>query len=212
MFDIEYKGGNGVVLSTKKASIVVDPKLSLIGLKDLSVKDAIELATEERFAVNSEDAKLVIEGPGEYGIADFDIRGIAAQRHLDAETDPKRSTMYRIEAGEIRVALIGNVFEKLKEDQLEDLGVVDVLIIPVGGNGYTLDAEGAAALVRSIDPKAVVPVHYDDSALKYEVPQGDVEEFVKALGVPTEDVTGKYKLKNASALPPTLTVIKLARS
>lgn len=212
MFDIEYKGGNSVVLSTKKASIVTDPKLSLVGLKDLNVKDAIELATEERFAINSDDAKLVIEGPGEYGIADFDIRGVAAQRHLDAETDPKRSTMYRIEAGDIRVALIGNIYEKLKEDQLEDLGVVDIVIIPVGGNGYTLDAEGAAALVRSIDPKVAIPIHYDDGALKYEVPQADVEEFTKALGVPVEDVTGKYKLKNSSALPPTLTVVKLSRS
>ena len=43
MLDIEYKGGNGVVISTKKATIVADPKLSVVGLKDLSVKDAIEI-------------------------------------------------------------------------------------------------------------------------------------------------------------------------
>jgi len=212
MFEIEYKGGNAVVLSTKKASIIADPKTSLVGLKDLNVKDAIELATEARFAINSDDAKLVIEGPGEYGIADFDIRGVAAQRHLDAETEPKASTMYRIDTGEIRVALLGNIYEKLNEDQLEELGIVDVVIIPVGGGGYTLDAEGASSLVRAIDPKAVIPVHYNDATLKYEVPQADVDEFTKALGVPVEDVTGKYKLKNAGALPPTLTVIKLARS
>jgi L-ascorbate metabolism protein UlaG (beta-lactamase superfamily) len=212
MFEIEYKGGNGVVLSTKKASVVVDPKTSLVGLKDLNVKDAIELATEERFALNAADAKLVIEGPGEYGVADFDIRGVAAQRHLDTESDPKRSTMYRIEAGDIRVALIGNIYEKLTEDQLEQLGVVDIAILPVGGGGYTLDPEGAATIVRAVDPRVVIPVHYNDGALKYEVPQAEVDEFVTALGVPAEDVTGKYKLKNAAVLPPTLTIIKLARS
>lgn len=210
MFEIEYKGGNGVVLSTKKASIVADPKTSLVGVKDLNVKDAIELATEARFAINSDDAKLVIEGPGEYGIADFDIRGVAAQRHLDAETDPKASTMYRIDNGEVRVALIGNIYEKLSEDQLEDLGIVDVVILPVGGNGYTLDAEGAASIVRAIDPKAVVPIHYDDDTLKYEVPQAGLDEFVKALGVPVEEVP-KLKLKNSAALPATLTIYKLAR-
>lgn len=212
MFEIEYKGGNGVVLSTKKASIVSDPKVSLVGLKDLNVKDAIEIATEERFAINSEDARLLIEGPGEYGVADFDIRGVAAQRHLDAETEPKRSTMYRIEAGDLRVALIGNIYEKLTEDQLEELGIVDIVIIPVGGGGYTLDPEGAAAIIRSIDPKVVVPIHYDDGALKYEVPQADLDEFVKALGVPTEDVTGKLKFKNSAALPATLTVYKVPRT
>jgi hypothetical protein len=96
MFEIEYKGANCVVISTKKASIVTDPKLSIVGLKDANVKDVIELATEARFALNSEDARLVIEGPGEYGVADFDIRGVAAQRHLDAESDPKVSTIYRV--------------------------------------------------------------------------------------------------------------------
>lgn len=212
MFEIEYKGGNGVVLSTKKATIVADPKLSLVGLKDLAVKDTIEVATEARFAINSDDARLVIEGPGEYGIADFDIRGIAAQRHLDAASEPKISTIYRIETGEFRIGLIGNIYEKLSEEQLEALGIIDIAIIPVGGGGYTLDPEGAAALVRSIDPKIVVPVHYNDSGLKYEVPQAELEEFVKVLGVPTEEVTGKLKLKNAAALPQTLTVYTLARS
>jgi hypothetical protein len=212
MFEIEYKGGNGVILATKKATIVADPKLSLVGLKDLNVKDTIELATEARFALASEDARLVIEGPGEYGIADFDIRGIAAQRHLDTATDPKVSTMYRIEAGEFRIGLIGNIYEKLSEDQLEALGIIDVVILPVGGGGYTLDPEGAAALVRAIDPKIVIPVHYNDTALKYEVPQAEFDEFVKVLGVPVEDVTGKLKLKNSAALPATLTVYSLARS
>lgn len=212
MFEIEYKGGNGVVLATKKATIVADPKTSLVGLKDQNVKDAIELATEARMALTSGDAKLVIEGPGEYGIADFDIRGVAAQRHLDAETDPKASTMYRIDTGEVRIALIGNIYEKLSEEQLEDLGVIDIVILPVGGGGYTLDPEGASTVVRAIDPKVVIPVHYAEAGLKYEVPQLEVDEFVKVLGAPVEDVTGKYKIKNAGALPQTLTIMKLARS
>lgn len=212
MFEIEYKGGNGVVLSTKKAEIVADPKLSVVGLKDINVKEAVEVATEHRFALESDTARVVIDGPGEYGVADFDIKGVAAQRHLDTEADPKASTMYRIDTGEIRVALIGNIYEKLSDEQLEDLGVVDVVIIPVGGGGYTLDAEGAATVVRSIEPKAVVPVHYNESGLKYEVPQAGLDEFTSVLGAPVEDVGPKYKLKSASSLPANLTVIKITRS
>lgn len=211
MFEVEYKGANAVIISSKKVSIVVDPKLSLVGLKDLNVKDAVELATEARFAINSDDAKLVIEGPGEYGIADFDIKGIAAQRHLDTEADPKVSTIYRIETGDIRAAVIGNVYEKLTENQLEAIGIVDVLIIPVGGSGYTLDATGAATIIRQIEPKIVVPVHYDDPAIKYEVPQSDLETFVKELGAPVEE-TPKLKLKSAGSLPASLTVYTVSRS
>lgn len=209
MFEIEYKGANCVVISTKKGTIITDPKLSLVGLKDANTKDVIELATEARFALNNENARLNIEGPGEYGIADFDISGIAAQRHLDA--DGKASTIYRIEAGEFRVALLGNIYEKLTEQQLEELGLIDILIIPVGGNGYTLDATGAANLTRQIDPKIVVPIHYADSAIKYEVPQGDFETFAKELGGTVEEAP-KLKLKQAGSLPEVLTIYKLARA
>jgi len=211
MFEIEYKGANGIIVSSKKASIFIDPKLSMVGLKDLNVKDSIELATEARFALNSENARLVVEGPGEYGIADFDIRGVAAQRHLDTENDPKSSTIYRIECGDIRLAVVGNVYEKLSEAQLEEIGIIDVLVVPVGGSGYTLDATGAATLTRRIDPKIVVPVHYADPAITYEVPQSDAEVFTAELGMPVEEVS-KLKLKGSSALPETLTVYKLARS
>lgn len=211
MFEIEYKGANGIIVSSKKASIFIDPKLSIVGLKDLNVKDSIELATEARFALNSENARLVVEGPGEYGIADFDIRGVAAQRHLDTENDPKSSTIYRIECGDIRLAVVGNVYEKLSEAQLEEIGIIDVLVVPVGGSGYTLDATGAAALTRRIDPKIVIPVHYADPAITYEVPQSDAEVFTAELGMPVEEVS-KLKLKGSSALPETLTVYKLARS
>ena len=211
MLEIEYKGGNTVVIATKKAAIITDPKLSLVGLKDASTKDQIEIATEARFALNSSDAKLNIEGPGEYGVSLFDIRGVAAQRHLDSETDPLLSTIYRIEVNEVRIALIGNIYEKVSEEQLEEIGLIDILILPVGGNGYTLDATGAASLVRKIDPKVVIPIHYAESGVKYEVTQDPLEIFVKELGAPVEE-TKKFKLKQASLLPPVLTVINVTRS
>ena len=211
MFDIEYKGGNGVVIATKKTTIVVDPKLSVVGLKDLSVKDAVEVATEPRFATNGKDARLVIEGPGEYEIGDFSIRGVSAVRHLDTPDTEPIATIYRIEMGDIRIALLGNIASKLEEDQLEALGVVDILILPVGGSGYTLDATAAAALVRNIDPKVVIPVHYADSTLKYEVPQDTLETFTKELAAPVESVA-KYKVKSSSVLPVTLTIVEITRS
>lgn len=211
MFDIEYKGGNGVVISTKKLDAVIDPKLSLVGLKDLSVKDAFEIGTEARFVTGSKDAQLAVEGPGDYELGPFSVKGMAATRHIDTEADEKLSTIYRIEVGDARIALLGNISSKLDEDQLEALGVVDILIIPVGGGGYTLDATSAASLVRQIDAKVIIPVHYADSALSYEVPQDTLETFVKELGAPVE-TTAKYKVKTAATLPVTLTIVEITRS
>lgn len=211
MFDIEYKGGNGVVLSTKKLNAVIDPKLSVIGLKDLAVKDALEIATEARFAINDADAQLSIESPGDYELGPFSVHGVAAQRHLDASDTEKLSTMYRIEVGDVRIAVLGNIDATLSEEQLEGIGVVDIIIIPVGGGGYTLDATSAASLVRQIDPKVIIPVHYADSGLTYEVPQDTLETFVKELGAPVE-TTARYKVKSAATLPATLTIVEVTRS
>lgn len=211
MFEIEYKGGNGIVIATKKTTALIDPKLSLVGLKDLIVKDAVEIATEPRFVVNGKDSQLVIEGPGDYELGDFSVSGISATRHLDTEADEKISTIYRIEVGEARIALVGNIAPKLSEEQLESLGVVDILILPIGGNGYTLDATSAAGIVRQVDPKVVIPTSYADGALKYEVPQDALETFTKELGAPVETVA-KYKVKTESSLPLTLTVVEITRS
>jgi L-ascorbate metabolism protein UlaG (beta-lactamase superfamily) len=211
MFEIEYKGGNGVVITTKKATAVIDPKLSEVGLKNIVTKDAVEIATEPRFALDSPSAQLCIEGPGDYGIGDLAIHGVSTVRHIDTEKDEKIATIYRIEAGEVRIALIGNIAPSLTEQQLEEIGVVDIAIIPVGGSGLTLDATSAASLVRQIDPKVVIPVHYADAAVKYEMPQEPLETFAKELGAPVETVS-KYKVKGISTLPQVLTLVEVTRS
>lgn len=208
MFEIEHKGANCIIINTKKSKLIIDPKLSLVGLKDISVKDAVEIATESRFVVNDADARLIIDGPGEYGIAEFDISGIPARRNIDGESEVKASTIYRIEIGDIRLGLIGNIYEKLSDEQLEALGVIDILIVPVGGNGYTLDATGAVNVVRAIDPKIVIPVHFADKSLKYEVPQNDPSAFLAELGAPVE-TTSKYKFKQLPAGPSSLSVVQI---
>lgn len=211
MFEIEYRGGNCVVFSTKKTTMIADPKLSLVGLKDIKTKDEIEIATEPRFAVENSDARVVIQAPGEYEVGDFFIKGAAASRHIDMESEEKLSTIYHIDAGEFRVGLIGNIKNALDDDQLESLGVVDILVIPVGGGGYTLDATSASAIIRQVEPKIVVPVHYADLALHYEVPQDSLDTFTKELGAPIEEVD-KVKLKSAANLPLTLTVMVAKRT
>ena len=211
MFEIEYKGANCIVISTKKSKLVIDPKLSLVGLKDFPVKDYIEVVTEERFAIYNSGETVLIDGPGEYGVGDFDIKGLAARRHIDGENDFKLATVYRIEVGDIRIGVLGNIHEDVTDEQLEALGLLDILILPVGGNGYTLDAVGAAKLARSIGPKLVVPVHYSDAAIKYEVPQNDLDLFIKELDVDVE-VVSKYKSKQMSTIQNNMTIIKIERS
>lgn len=213
MIEIEYKGGNSLTIKSNQGKMMIDPNLSMNGLGSLKTAGNIELATEDRFSVKDPDALVIINGPGEYGIADFDIAGFSALRHIDGEGDEKLSTVYRIEVGaEARIGLIGNIANKISEDQYEKIGVIDILIIPVGGNGYTLDAKDAAAIVKHVEPKVVIPVSYSDSGIKYEVPQDSVELFVKELGTQNVETVSKYKVKNAMTLPEVLTVVQIERS
>lgn len=204
--DIEYKGANCVVISTKQATIVVDPKLSAVGLKDIVPKDAVVVATQAEFLLPAED--IEVDQPGEYEVKNISISGVAAQRHIDASG--KLATMYRISTSDYAIAVVGHVASPLSEEQLEALGVVDVAIVPVGGSGYTLDAHQAVTVVRQLSPKIVIPVHYEDKAISYEVPQMELEPFVKELGAPVE-VVSKLKLK-AGALPEVLTLFEVQRT
>lgn len=206
--DIEFKGANCVVLSTRNDTVVVDPKLSLVGLKDISVKNGVVVATQTDFVVAGEDA-LPVDGPGEYETKGVAIKGVAAQRLIDHDGS-QQATMYRIEMGEVVIAVVGHVNTPLSEAQQEELGVIDIAIVPVGGNGYTLDAHQAVTVVRELNPKVVIPTHYADDALSYEVPQMELEAFIKELGAERVE-TAKFKIKNG-ILPEQLTVVELTRT
>ena len=211
MFDIEYKGGNTVTITSKKITLCVDPRTSIVGGKDQNTTEKVELGTEARFLMDNPAARLLIEGPGEYEVGDFTIRGVATTRHIDTPADEQLATVYRIECGDVRVGVLGNVDPDLSEDQLEQLGVIDVLIIPVGGGGYTLDATNATLLISRIEPKVIVPIHYADTGLRYEVPQESFDVFTKELSLPIEE-TPKFKIKSASTLPVVPTIIHLTRT
>lgn len=212
MFDIEYKGANAVVLTTKKTRVIFDPRLSLAGVKDVPVSGDVEVVTEDRFAVDNTTAKLKFNGPGEYEVGDVSLNGIPARRHIDTEDQGLQATMYRVVIGDVRIAVIGNIAPRLSDEQLESIGVVDIVIIPVGGGGYTLDATDAASVVRQIEPTIAIPVHYNDSALRYEVPQDEMDAFVKELGAGIIEAGTRYKVKGTSTIPEQLTIVKVSRS
>jgi L-ascorbate metabolism protein UlaG (beta-lactamase superfamily) len=208
--ELERKGGSCVVVTHKKEDFVVDPKLSDVGLKDQGNGARAVVLTHPSFAAKVGDEVLVIDGPGEYEVHNCSIRGVAVRGYRDPEDTPKEATMYRFDTEDVALVVLGHVKPKLNEDELEALGVVDVLVVPVGGYGYTLDPKEAIDIVRAIEPKAIVPIHYAEPGVTYEVPQAPLDEFLKELGAQHE-VLPKLKLK-AGTLPDTLTVYELTRS
>jgi len=193
--DLQYCGGNCVVLNAKGARLVVDDTLASLGVKGVVRSGDIALFTSKHTG-GLLDTKITIDSPGEYEVSNVSITGIPARSHLDEE-GTHAVTMYKVAVGDMTFLFTGNIYPSLDDDQLEIIGMVDVMIVPVGGNGYTLDPVGALKLIKDVDPKVIIPVHYDDKALKYEVPQQTLEQAVHGLGMEPRETVQKLKLKAA---------------
>lgn len=201
--ELQYYGANSLRITTKKSVIAIDPQSDITTLKTDLKKVNTLLATQAAFVPKDTGEVFVVDGPGEYEFEDYSVKGVPAQAHI-ASTGDKSATIYRVTSNDVTMVFVGHIDAKLTDEQLESIGVVDVVIVPVGGGGYTLDAVGAATVVRAIEPKLVIPVHASDDGLTYEVPQQEIDLFVKELGAPVaEETVDKYKFKT---LPELLTV------
>ncbi len=202
--DITYLGAGSVKLAGKNLNILTDPLVA--GKADVVVLSGPAETDDKDWPVA--DNAMRIEQPGEYEVKGAMITGVPARLHIDESG--YRGTTYSILIDGVNVVVAGNISGKLDEGQVEKLGQVDVLIVPVGGNGLTLDAEGAAAVVAQLEPGYVVPVHYDDGVTKYPMPQAGVEKFLKEMGVSPEP---ESKLRiNSKEAPAETQVVVLTRA
>jgi len=147
----------------------------------------------------------LVTGPGEYEIGGILIIGIATFHDDQRGRKRGKNTAYLIEIDEVSICHLGDLGHVLTTEQLEEIGNVDVLLLPVGGVS-TINAPVAAEVVRQLEPKAVVPMHYKTQALSWELEP--VERFLKEMGV--KEVKSQPKLSfTKSSLPATTQVFLL---
>jgi L-ascorbate metabolism protein UlaG (beta-lactamase superfamily) len=207
--ELQYFGGNCVRIITKKASVVIDDNLAELGSKPITKDEDIVLNTNADTIKTKTGGRIVVSQPGEYEVSNISIQGVAARAHMDSEGT--KATMYKLQADDIRLVVTGHIYPDLTDDELEAIGTVDVLIIPVGGNGYTLDPIGALKVIKKMDPKIIIPTHYADSKLKYEVPQQELAAALKDMGMEPHETVPKLKLKGTE-IPEAAQVIILERA
>lgn len=190
--DIQFYGANCLTFTHRGTRIVIDDNLADLGAKGITKPDDVALYTGAHGAANG--AKLTFDSPGEYEVADTSVIGIPARAHIDEE-GPRNATMFKLVVGETSVLITGHIYPELTENQLETIGIVDLLIVPVGGNGYTVDPAGALKLIKAIEPKLVVPTHYADKSFNFPVPQQDLANALKELAMEPKETVSKLKLK-----------------
>jgi len=136
-----------------------------------------------------------ITGPGEYEIGGVLITGIATFHDRERGKTRGKNTVYLMEVDEVSVCHLGDLGHVLTAEQVEELGNVDVLLLPVGGVS-TINAPVAAEVVRQLEPKAVVPMHYKTEALSWELEP--VDRFLKEIGVKEIDSQPKLSFTRSS--------------
>ena len=192
--DVQFYGANCLVITGKQTRLVVDDNLESLGAKSVTKDGDIAIFTGH-YEVPGRQVKLLVDQPGEYEVSGVSIYGIAARAHIDEEGQ-KNATMYKLMLDDMNVLVVGHIYPELNDTQLEAIGMVDVMFVPVGGNWYTLDGIGALKLIKKIEPKLVIPTHYDDEALKLPVPQQSFEQALKTLAMEPKESVARLKLKS----------------
>jgi len=215
--DINFLGHSSFKIRGKNGIVVCDPFSSKIGFSFPKVSaDIITISHHhfDHFAVDQvagtarKDKPYVIDAPGEYELLDIAV-SVHPSFH-DAETGKLRGknniTVIRIEG--IAVAHLGDLGHILSDADINTLGVIDVLMIPVGGE-YTIGAKQAVEIAEAIEPSIVVPMHYRTEKHSQEFAKlAAVDEFLKEMGKTGIAAVEKLSL-TAGSLPEEMEVVVL---
>jgi L-ascorbate metabolism protein UlaG (beta-lactamase superfamily) len=203
VMEITFLGHASFKIKGKQAIVVTDPfDPKVVGLKFPRVQADIVTISHEHddhsMAELVNGVRKVIDGPGEYEIKGVSILGLPSF-HDDKKGNLRgKNTVYVIEMNGLRVVHLGDLGHKLSDKLIESIGEVDVLMVPVGGE-YTIGASIAVQVVRAIEPRITIPMHYKMEGLnsKRFSKLAPVKPFLSELGLSVEKASRLTVKKSA---------------
>jgi len=166
---IFWYGESCFKIQNSDKTILIDPEAPRkAGLRGPNFKSDILLLSskDDEKEIEKKQASFLIAGPGEYEIKGVFIESIPAGK------EKKQTVIYRIIFEDVSFGFLGAGVDCLEDEQIEKIGVIDVLFVPV--------SEGAEEIINSIEPKIVIPHSYQIPGLK--VKRETKEKFLKKLG------------------------------
>ena len=181
----------------EKVLIVIDPFSEEIGFKLPKMEADILLVTHDHYDhANIKGVSgnpFLINSPGEYEIKGVFIQGIEAWHDKAHGKERGRVTIFTIEGEDLRICHLGDFGQReLTEEQVERIGDIDILMIPVGGV-FTISAQEASRVISQIEPRICLPMHYQLPKLKIKL-EG-LDKFLKVMGVRNPEMLNKLTVK-----------------
>ncbi len=193
------------------ATVVTDPFDSkTVGYDPLKLKAELVTISHDAPGHNNNDAVKgathVLTGAGEFEIGDVFVTAVQTGGNGAKKNKNKtRNTLYVFDYDGITVAHLGDMEEVPTQSEVEALGTVNVLLVPVGG-GSSLNAAKAAEVVSLIEPNIVVPMHYATSDTKLKL--DSLNKFLKEMGLGKIEAQPSLKVTR-SGLPDETKVVVL---
>jgi L-ascorbate metabolism protein UlaG (beta-lactamase superfamily) len=207
--EINWLGHSCFRIKGSQTTVITDPYSPDLGYS-LGKQSAAIVTVSHRhpghsFVSGIADNPRVIWGPGEYEVTNTLIIGLATFHDKEEGKQRGKNTVYVIELDELSVCHLGDLGHVLTAQQVEEIGNVDILLVPVG-DVSTINATSAAEVVRQLEPRIVVPMHYKTPVLTKELEP--VDRFLKEMGV--KDSTSRPKLTiTKNNLPASMQVVLL---
>jgi L-ascorbate metabolism protein UlaG (beta-lactamase superfamily) len=194
----------------KDAVLVTDPYASDTGLRfPRTLKpDVVALTHQDRdqFPLDAfENEPFIINDPGEYEVNGIFAYAIPVR---SGEEKHPHQIMYRFELEGMSVGFLGNLKRPLTDEEVEKLGNIDILLLPVGG-GDLITAKQAVEMIKMIEPRMVVPLAYHVEGIKQEL--GTADAFCKELVCKRENAN-KLKISKKDLPAEDLVVTVLERA
>lgn len=210
---IHYFGLSSFKITTKDATVITDPFDKESGL--LSPRGAADIIilsekTNKLYSATSgfSGEPFLMNDPGDYDLKGVTVTGIPLKQEGDTTKDGKHRyvTATLIEAEDMRILNLNHIRTfSMKEDDLDALGEIDILILPVGGNSV-MTAKDASKIAHEIEPKIVIPSHYATEGLA--LPYEKVDGFIKEMGGKSESME-KLLIKKKDLDPDKMQIITL---
>ncbi len=140
-----------------------------------------------------------ITGPGEYEVGGVFVTGVLINGSKRQKLpDYMRNTVYVIEYNSVKIAHLGELNDVPSQTEVEGLGEVNIVLVPVGGK-TSLNAAKAAEVISLLEPSIVIPMHYDihDDKIGLE----PLPKFLKEMGLTEVETEESIKITSANVLP-----------
>lgn len=201
--NIQYYGHSCFKITTKAEGrgsedviAFIDPFDKKVGLKPPQGKADVVFVSHFHHDHNNIDAlkenPVVIDAPGEYSVKSINVTGIDSFHDDKEGAERGRNTIFILDTEDIRICHLGDLGHDLDVKQLEKIGDVDILMIPIGGK-YTIDFKVAAKIAKKLSPSIIIPMHYKMKDSTVDV--ADEKDFCSEMGNCPKEKVNKVNLK-----------------